>query len=49
MTATHPGSTAESVQDTFPINGTDYLEFYVGTAKQAAIFYQSAFGFEFVA
>ncbi|MFK5856899.1 MAG: 4-hydroxyphenylpyruvate dioxygenase [Bacteroidota bacterium] len=29
-----------------PINGTDYIEFYVGNAKQAAHFYQSAFGFQ---
>ncbi len=35
--------------DTFPINGTDYIEFYVGNAKQAAHFYVSAFGFEIVA
>ncbi len=35
--------------DTFPINGTDYIEFYVGNAKQAAHFYRSAFGFELVA
>ena len=32
--------------DTFPINGTDYVEFYVGNAKQAAHFYQSALGFQ---
>ncbi len=32
--------------DTFPINGTDYVEFYVGNAKQASHFYRSAFGFE---
>ncbi len=32
-----------------PINGTDYIEFYVGNAKQAAHFYQSAFGFQPVA
>ena len=32
-----------------PINGTDYVEFYVGNAKQAAHFYQSAFGFQPVA
>jgi len=49
MTVTHPDSVAESVQDTFPINGTDYIEFYVGNAKQAALFYQSAFGFQMVA
>ncbi|NAW50954.1 4-hydroxyphenylpyruvate dioxygenase [Elizabethkingia argentiflava] len=29
-----------------PINGTDYIEFYVGNAKQAAYFYQTAFGFQ---
>ena len=29
-----------------PINGTDYIEFYVGNAKQAAHYYQSAFGFQ---
>jgi 4-hydroxyphenylpyruvate dioxygenase len=35
-------------QDTFPINGTDFIEFYVGNAKQAAHFYQAAFGFQLV-
>lgn len=35
--------------DTFPINGTDYVEFYVGNAKQAALFYQHCFGFELIA
>jgi 4-hydroxyphenylpyruvate dioxygenase len=34
--------------DTFPINGTDYVEFYVGNAKQASHYYRSAFGFELV-
>ena len=37
------------LQDTFPIKGTDHIEFYVGNAKQAAHYYQSAFGFELVA
>ncbi len=32
--------------DFLPINGTDYVEFYVGNAKQAAHYYQSAFGFQ---
>ncbi len=45
LTATKSGV----AQDTFPIKGTDYIEFYVGNAKQAAHFYQSAFGFELVA
>jgi len=35
--------------DTFPINGTDHIEFYVGNAKQSAMYYQAAFGFELVA
>ncbi|WP_114782680.1 4-hydroxyphenylpyruvate dioxygenase [Botryobacter ruber] len=35
--------------DILPLNGTDHIEFYVGNAKQAAHFYQSAFGFELVA
>lgn len=36
-------------QDFLPIIGTDHVEFYVGNAKQAAYFYQSAFGYELVA
>jgi 4-hydroxyphenylpyruvate dioxygenase len=36
-------------QDTFPINGTDYLEFYVGNAKQSSYYYQIAWGYELVA
>ena len=32
-----------------PINGTDYIEFYVGNAKQAAHFYKTAFGFQSLA
>jgi 4-hydroxyphenylpyruvate dioxygenase len=35
--------------DFLPINGTDYIEFYVGNAKQAAHFYRTAFGFSLVA
>lgn len=36
-------------QDFLPINGTDYVEFYVGNAKQAAHYYKTAFGFQSVA
>ncbi len=43
-TATLPGAT--ETHDVFPINGTDYVEFYVGNAKQAAHFYQAGFGFQ---
>ncbi|MEJ7759837.1 MAG: 4-hydroxyphenylpyruvate dioxygenase [Gemmatimonadaceae bacterium] len=46
-TATLPD--AETAPDTFPINGTDYVEFYVGNAKQASHFYHGAFGFDVVA
>ncbi len=35
--------------DFLPLKGTDHVEFYVGNAKQAAYFYQAAFGFELVA
>ena len=35
--------------DFLPLLGTDYIEFYVGNAKQASYFYRSAFGFELVA
>lgn len=35
--------------DFLPINGTDYIELYVGNAKQAAYFYKSAFGFQSLA
>jgi 4-hydroxyphenylpyruvate dioxygenase len=36
-------------EDFLPLNGTDYVELYVGNAKQAAHFYKSAFGFQSVA
>ncbi len=35
--------------DFLPLLGTDHIEFWVGNAKQAAYFYQNAFGFELVA
>lgn len=33
-------------EDFLPLLGTDYVEFYVGNAKQAAFYYKSAFGFQ---
>ena len=36
----------EGAQDFLPLLGTDYIEFYVGNAKQAAYYYKSAFGFQ---
>lgn len=35
--------------DFLPLHGTDYVEFYVGNAKQAAHFYKTAFGFQSLA
>ncbi len=35
-------------QDAFPINGTDYVEFYVGNAKQASHYYRAAFGYQLI-
>ncbi len=47
LTATE---TSPAIQKDFlPINGTDYVEFYVGNAKQAAHYYCTAFGFEIIA
>lgn len=46
-TATQTAATA--VHDFLPINGTDYLELYVGNAKQSAHYYRTAFGFKLVA
>ena len=34
------------MSQSLPITGTTYVEFYVGNAKQAAHYYQSAFGFQ---
>ena len=46
LTATPPKAAAI---DELPLLGTDFVEFYVGNAKQAAFYYQQAFGFECVA
>ena len=39
----------DSAQDFLPLLGTDYVEFYVGNAKQAAHYYKTAFGFQSLA
>lgn len=39
----------EKAKDFLPINGTDFVELYVGNAKQAAHFYKTAFGFQSLA
>ncbi len=42
-------SSVDTGKDSFPLNGTDYIEFYVGNAKQSAFYYQYCFGFKLVA
>jgi 4-hydroxyphenylpyruvate dioxygenase len=39
----------EGAQDFLPLLGTDYVEFYVGNAKQSAHYYKTAFGFQSLA
>src|SRR5215216_3056065 len=46
--ATQTIPTQAPASDTFPINGTDYIEFYVGNAKQASYYYRAAFGFQLI-
>src|ERR1017187_8667240 len=36
----------DKAQDFLPISGTDYVELYVGNAKQSAHYYKTAFGFQ---
>jgi 4-hydroxyphenylpyruvate dioxygenase len=36
-------------KDFLPLNGTDYVEFYVGNARQAAYYYRAAFGMKLIA
>ncbi len=51
-----PGTAASDIRkqqsatnDFLPLQGTDYVEFYVANAKQAAHYYRSAFGFQPIA
>ena len=39
----------ETQTDFLPLNGTDYIELYVGNARQSAHYFQTAFGFQPVA
>jgi 4-hydroxyphenylpyruvate dioxygenase len=39
----------DTLTDFLPLEGTDYVEFYVGNAKQAAHYYMTAFGFQALA
>jgi 4-hydroxyphenylpyruvate dioxygenase len=46
--ATSTAPSVETAHDTFPINGTDFIEFYVGNARQSSHYYRTTFGFELV-
>ena len=48
-TITAPKAAPKVEKDFLPLQGTDYVEFYVGNAKQAAHFYKTAFGFQSLA
>jgi 4-hydroxyphenylpyruvate dioxygenase len=41
--------TTEVEKNFLPLNGTDYVEFYVGNARQAAYYYRAAFGMRVLA
>lgn len=49
MSTTAKDKNSSSQTDFLPLEGTDYVEFYVGNAKQAAHYYMSAFGFQALA
>ncbi len=46
---TQPIENSTETTDFLPLNGTDYVELYVGNARQAAHFYKTAFGFQSLA
>jgi len=48
-TSLHLKKEFPEAEDFLPLNGTDYVEFYVGNAKQAAHFFKTAFGFQSLA
>src|SRR3982750_3329477 len=47
--ATKEKQSVQEQTDFLPLQGTDYVEFYVGNAKQAAHYYITAFGFQALA
>jgi 4-hydroxyphenylpyruvate dioxygenase len=49
QSASVPASSPATDTDFLPLKGTDYVEFYVGNARQAAYFYRAAFGMSLVA
>ncbi|HYL77764.1 MAG TPA: 4-hydroxyphenylpyruvate dioxygenase [Bryobacteraceae bacterium] len=49
MQLTERAASKSNQADFLPLNGTDYVEFYVGNARQSAHYYRSAFGMKLVA
>jgi hypothetical protein len=45
----HVHPEAQATKDFLPLNGTDYVEFYVGNARQSAYYLRLAFGHQLVA
>ncbi|MGB5942128.1 MAG: 4-hydroxyphenylpyruvate dioxygenase [Leeuwenhoekiella sp.] len=48
-TIKEPKKIIPEAEDFLPLLGTDFVELYVGNAKQAAYYYQTAWGFQLVA
>src|SRR3978361_952410 len=42
-------ATVQAEPDFLPLHGTDYIDFYVGNARQAAHIYKTAVGFQSLA
>jgi 4-hydroxyphenylpyruvate dioxygenase len=49
MQGSKTGTQVDTRTDFLPINGTDYVELYVGNAKQSSYYYRSGFGMQLVA
>ena len=47
--ATFAPEISQQQKDFLPLKGTDYVEFYVGNARQAAYYYRAAFGMQWIA
>jgi 4-hydroxyphenylpyruvate dioxygenase len=45
-TLVQPSIKTQNETDFLPLHGTDYVELYVGNAKQSAHYYKTAFGFQ---
>jgi 4-hydroxyphenylpyruvate dioxygenase len=45
-TMVQPSISLQNEVDFLPLHGTDYVELYVGNAKQSAHYYKTAFGFQ---